>query len=78
LSWHIGGFSFNCRLAGGIKKKKGGLNRKGSAKEPFHSPTIQSKVVMKMRDITIGYILMAIITLWIYVTTVLDIVVKNL
>lgn len=31
-----------------------------------------------MRDHTIGYILMAIMTLWLYVTTVLDVVIKKL
>jgi hypothetical protein len=31
-----------------------------------------------MRDQSIGYILMALITLWIYITTVIDAVIKNL
>ena len=31
-----------------------------------------------MRDQTLGYILMAIMTLWIYVTTVLDVVIKRM
>jgi hypothetical protein len=30
-----------------------------------------------MRDQSMGYILMALITLWIYVTTVLDAVIKR-
>jgi hypothetical protein len=31
-----------------------------------------------MRDHSIGYILMAIMTLWIYVSVVLDVVIKRL
>jgi hypothetical protein len=31
-----------------------------------------------MRDRTVGYILMALITLWMYITTVFDSVIKKL
>jgi len=34
-------------------------------------------MVIIMRDYSVGYILMAIMTLWIYVTTVLDAVIKR-